>query len=81
MIALSTLGGIPSSTQGRSYARDLKFPALTETAAIAWTEWGRGALNPMAYALALLCLGSYEPPEQAATPIMRRQSRPFRTPR
>ena len=31
MTALSTLDGIPSSTQGRSYDRDLKFPALTET--------------------------------------------------
>lgn len=65
MTALSTLDGIPSSTQGRSYARDLKFPGLTETAAIAWTEWGRGALNPMAYALSLLCLGGYAPPEAA----------------
>ena len=42
----------PSSTQGRSYDRDLKFPALTETSAFAWIEWGRGALNPMAYAAA-----------------------------
>lgn len=66
MMALSTLDGIPSSTQGRSYARDLKFPALTETAAMAWSEWGRGALNPMAYALSMLCLGSYRPPAAAA---------------
>ena len=65
MMALSTLGGIPSSTQGRSYARDLKFPGLTETAGMAWTEWGRGALNPMAYALSMLCLGSYAPPAVA----------------
>ncbi len=65
MTALSTLNGIPSSTQGRSYGRDLKFPALTETAAIAWTEWGRGALCPLAYALPMLCLGSYEPPGSA----------------
>jgi hypothetical protein len=65
MTALSTLNGIPSSSQGRSYARDLKFPGLTETAAIAWTEWGRGALNPMAYALSMLCLGGYEPPQEA----------------
>ncbi|HMR33408.1 MAG TPA: hypothetical protein PKA13_22405 [Geminicoccaceae bacterium] len=66
MMALSSLGGIPSSTQGRSYARDLKFPGLTETASMAWTEWGRGALNPMAHALSMLCLGSYKPPESAA---------------
>jgi hypothetical protein len=63
MTALSALDGIPSSTQGRSYDRDLKFPALTETSAIAWTEWGRGTLNPMAYALPLLCLSGYTPPE------------------
>jgi hypothetical protein len=65
MTALSTLDGIPSSTQGRSYDRDLKFPALTETSALAWVEWGRGALNPMAYAVPLLCLGSYAAPAAA----------------
>lgn len=73
LTALSTLNGIPSSTQGRSYARDLKFPGLTETAAIAWTEWGRGALGPLAYALPMLCLGSYHPPD--ATGLIARWSR------
>jgi hypothetical protein len=63
LIALSTLNGIPSSTQGRSYDRDLKLPALTETPALAWIEWGRGALGPMAFAVPLLCLGTYTSPE------------------
>jgi hypothetical protein len=65
LTALSTLDGIPSSTQGRSYDRDLKFPALTETSALAWIEWGRGALGPMAYAVPLLCLSDYASPEAA----------------
>jgi hypothetical protein len=65
LIALSTLNGIPSSTQGRTYDRDLKLPALTETSALAWIEWGRGALNPMAFAVPLLCLGAYTAPEAA----------------
>jgi hypothetical protein len=65
LIALSSLGGIPSSTQGRTYDRDLKFPALTETAALAWIAWGKGALNPMAYAVPMLCLGDYAPPDAA----------------
>jgi hypothetical protein len=65
LIALSTLDGIPSSTQGRTYDRDLKLPALTETSALAWIEWGRGALGPMAFAVPLLCLGSYASPEVA----------------
>jgi hypothetical protein len=65
LIALSTLNGIPSSTQGRTYDRDLKLPALTETSALAWIEWGRGALNPMAFAAPLLCLGTYAAPEAA----------------
>jgi hypothetical protein len=65
LIALSTLNGIPSSTQGRTYDRDLKHPALTETSALAWIEWGRGALGPMAFAVPLLCLGAYVSPEAA----------------
>jgi hypothetical protein len=65
LIALSTLNGIPSSTQGRTYDRDLKLPALTETSALAWIEWGRGALNPMGFAVPLLCLGSYTSPAAA----------------
>jgi hypothetical protein len=65
LIALSTLNGIPSSTQGRTYDRDLKLPALTETSALAWIEWGRGALGPMAFAVPLLCLGTYASPEAA----------------
>jgi hypothetical protein len=65
LIALSTLNGIPSSTQGRTYDRDLKLPALTETSALAWIEWGRGALGPMAFAVPLLCLGAYASPEAA----------------
>jgi hypothetical protein len=65
LIALSTLNGIPSSTQGRTYDRDLKLPALTETSALAWIEWGRGALGPMAFAVPLLCLGAYASPEVA----------------
>jgi hypothetical protein len=65
LIALSTLNGIPSSSQGRTYDRDLKLPVLTETSALAWIEWGRGALNPMAFAVPLLCLGSYASPEAA----------------
>jgi hypothetical protein len=59
LIALSTLNGIPSSTQGRTYDRDLKLPVLTETSALAWIEWGRGALGPMGFAVPLLCLGAY----------------------
>lgn len=66
LTALSTLGGIPGASQGRTYDRDLKFPALTETAALAWIEWGVGALNPMAYAAPLLCLGVYRAPPAAA---------------
>jgi hypothetical protein len=65
LIALSTLNGIPSSTQGRTYDRDLKLPAFTETSALAWIEWGVGALNPMAFAVPLLCLGTYGSPEAA----------------
>jgi hypothetical protein len=65
LIALSTLNGIPSSTQGRTYDRDLKLPALTETSALAWIEWGKGALNPMGFAVPLLCLGSYTSPAAA----------------
>jgi hypothetical protein len=65
LIALSTLNGIPSSTQGRTYDRDLKHPALTETSALAWIEWGKGALNPMAFAVPMLCLGTYASPEAA----------------
>jgi len=63
LTALGTLDGIPSSTQGRSYDRDLKFPALTELAAMARVAWGRGAVNGMAYALPLFCLSGYAPPE------------------
>jgi hypothetical protein len=65
LIALSTLSGTPSSTQGRTYDRDLKLPALTETSTLAWIEWGKGALNPMAFAVPLLCLGGYASPDAA----------------
>jgi hypothetical protein len=65
LVALSTLNGIPSSTQGRTYDRDLKLPALTETSALTWIEWGKGALTPMAFAVPLLCLGTYASPERA----------------
>jgi hypothetical protein len=65
LIALSTLNGVPSSTQGRTYDRDLKLPALTETAALTWIEWGAGALGPMAFAVPLLCLGTYASPAAA----------------
>ena len=66
MIALHTLGGVPSGSQGRSYDKELRAGPLTELAPFAQVAFGTGWLNGGVASLPMLCCGDYVPPAHLA---------------
>jgi hypothetical protein len=62
MIALHTLGGVPSGSMGRAYDKELRAGPLTELAPFAAVAFGRGWLNTGVAALPQFLLAQYAPP-------------------
>lgn len=62
MIALHTLDGVPSGSQGRAYDKELRAGPLTELAPFAQVAFGRGWLNGGVASLPMFCCGGYLPP-------------------
>ncbi len=66
MIALHTLGGVPSGSQGRAYDKELRAGPLTELAPFAQVAFGQGWLNNGVASLPMFCCGDYLPPPHLA---------------
>jgi hypothetical protein len=66
MIALHTLGGVPSGSQGRAYDKELRAGPLTELAPFAQVAFGKGWLNNGVASLPMFCCGNYLPPAHLA---------------
>ncbi|NWJ27290.1 hypothetical protein [Rhizobium sp. RM] len=62
MIALHTLNGVPSGSQGRAYDKELRAGPLTELAPFAQVAFGKGWLNGGVASLPMFCCGGYLPP-------------------
>ncbi|MNH97656.1 hypothetical protein D3C73_503610 [compost metagenome] len=66
MIALHTLDGVPSGSQGRAYDKELRAGPLTELAPFAQVAFGKGWLNGGVASLPMFCCGDYLPPARLA---------------
>ncbi|NTJ44464.1 hypothetical protein G6L28_17855 [Agrobacterium larrymoorei] len=62
MIALHSLGGVPSGSQGRAYDKELRAGPLTELAPFAQVAFGTGWLNNGVASLPMFCCSDYVPP-------------------
>jgi len=67
MIALHTLDGVPSGSQGRAYDKELRAGPLTELAPFAQVAFGKGWLNGGVASLPMFCCGDYLPPPALGT--------------
>lgn len=65
-MAIHSLDGVMSCSQGRTYEKELKGSYVNQTSALAWITWGTGYLNTAASATATLCTSEYEPPGRYA---------------